>query len=473
MDAMHGRGTCSVVVATALVAGCRSAPTTRATPAVPASPTVAAGPVSPASEPVAGCGEGRSAKFSWLLATPGCAVDCVPTLTAFTTPPPSTAYESTSWCERADGVVDGPFVRLVHDRTTRQLELVYGQYWSGRPGGMWIADAVATRTSPRPVRLAEQSYDNDGRLDGADRAWDGSGEIVLDETFEHGVRVGAYAARDPYDGTVASGELARGTPLPADLHLVDLVEPRPLAPGKLGCGTIQFTPPDLGASVPVGAWRETYADGSLVWTRQFDRAGRPDGAFCEIADNKARTCTLANAGTGTLRVSFADVGSPRAELELELQDGQLHGRLREWHWRDDKRRLVAERHYKHGQLDGSIFERGNDEAWGEFELRGSYCAGSKCGAWTTTTPSKRRGIDDYSRDGVVLAHRMWDDHGDLADHWTKRELDYYERGELPPEEKRRKHRACLESLAHGGGCCELDADPPIDHVCQDGPPHRR
>ena len=87
----------------------------------------------------------------------------------------------------------------------------------------------------------------------------------------------------------------------------------------------------------------------------------------------------------------------------------------------------------------------------------------------------RGNVDDqreeevFDRSGTQLAGRRWKG-GKLLDQWTKKDLDYYERGEIPPRLRARKRRDCLNDLAKGG-CCEWDSSlPPRARICENGEP---
>ena len=402
-----------------------------------------------------------------------------------------------AWCTSDGGVAEGGFWHTLSSVGPTRMRI--GRFHEGRPVGTWVeilaGDGCGIATadvacSARP-RLAEQSYDEQGRLHGASRRWTETGQILLDESFVHGVRIGRYRTwhtngRPHQDGTFAAGE-----PLPADLHLADMPSPSLLASGPPGPRTIPAAWVRDGEHVPVGLWQTWLEDGSVASTRSFDAQGHPEGRFCE-----AGTCSVVTVGTGTLVLPYAD-GARGGEVHFSLRAHALHGVFEEWKriYEDERRHLVARRRYQDGRLDGAAeewdergqlilrqtyregvlegpsFERRSDDAWGpDVVVTGWYCQGHRCGTWILTSASRKRSEETYDSSGQQTGEWLWDEQGALRSHWTKAEMAYYERGSLPPDVRRWKHAECLRQLVRGD-CCEADSDPPPQAtVCNNKPP---
>lgn len=404
----------------------------------------------------------------------------------------SGSSERMAWCATADGVAEGGFWLAVDAHGREALRL--GRFHEGHPVGAWVelipGDGCSVETAEVSCadskRLAEQSYDEQGLLHGVNRLWTRTGRIVLDETFEHGVRVGRHRTWYPNGRPRRDGSFAAGEPMEEDLHLVEvpdarLLVPPPPPPREGSAGEAR------GHSVPVGVWQAWDEDGTVASTRSFDAKGHPEGTFCE-----ARKCSEIKAGTGALALGyeggevrfslrdgaldgvFEDRAWDRDDGRLHLaarrhyRNGKRHGSAEEW---DERRRLVSKQTYRDGVLAGPSFEHvPYDAAWGtDVVVVGRYCDGKRCGRWTWTVGSRKRREETYDPSGEQTGEWQWGEDGAPAGHWTKAEMAYYERGELPPDVRRRKHAECLQQMSTGA-CCEADSDPPPQAtICRNGP----
>jgi antitoxin component YwqK of YwqJK toxin-antitoxin module len=260
----------------------------------------------------------------------------------------------------------------------------------------------------RARTVVEQSYDEEGRLDGPNRGWTETGQLVLEETFVHGVRIGRHRAwypdgRPREDGTFAAGVAPiEGRPL-VDPPAPSVLASEPPSPGRGGDAWVG----DGRKNVPVGVWKAWGPDGSLRSERTFDEQGNPEGRFCE-----AGVCSEITAGTGAVVLPYGDGGALRFDLRDHALDGVFE--LREM----AEGKLVVERHrdrrgklegaserwyggkltwrwtYQAGVLDGPSFED-IDNPEGREITRGRNCQGHKCGTWTTTVDHRMQNQEIY------------------------------------------------------------------------------
>ncbi len=380
---------------------------------------------------------------------------CPPGVAVGTHHPPNEGTPiSITWCVDARGQPEGRYERTVG--RSREPTVVAGQFHAGLPIGVW------TETEPGGRVTARESYDEAGKLDGIHERWTAAGVLVLRESYAHGARVGRYERWYPSGRPMIAGSFAVG-PWPLDdLRLIDVPTVRPL-PGGVPADDPRVgttTPGDAasawsaraGNSFPIGAWQRWGEDGAVWSIRTFDAAGIPDGRFCD-----GPACTTIVAGTGTL--TYTDqVGKVR----FSMRAGVLHGVRQEW---DAKGQLLLRHTYRDGVLHGLWRENAIIDS---NSTVGTYCDGHKCGRWTITGESSERTVEVYDRAGVQLSEQKWDSEGRRAGGWTKEEMDYYERGEIPPAALRRLRARCLRLMKTGDCCDHFEGMPAKAIVCVNG-----
>jgi len=385
-----------------------------------------------------------------------------------------------AWCADAAGQRDGEF-RQALIGITRAGELVAGRYDHGVPVGIWrtevdagcrFARGPARDACEPPQRLAEESYDARGLLDGERRAWGADGRLRLREHFSHGLRSGAYETWHPNGQRARSGQLAVLPPPSWDPELG-------LAPIQRAAPAVNIWPPAGVRSVAVGSWQSWDETGRLVATERYDDAGQPIGDFCHWNDRRAQMeCEPLKQGTGTLTRLDAD-GRPAAKYRFAggklsgtsewfqhgrrvgrqtFAKGKAQGLHEEW---DDEGHLVLRETYRNDLLHGPYLEQQWEENGRREITRGRYCNDQKCGLWVRTMPPTRlRAERTYDVHGDQIAERSWDEDGQPIDAWSL------------AEQRAADHRACLAELAKGGCCDPEQRPPPGAKLCENGDPGR-
>jgi antitoxin component YwqK of YwqJK toxin-antitoxin module len=382
---------------------------------------------------------------------------CPPGIASGTDTPPSegTAVAS-AWCLDRQGEPEGAFRMTARGHGTHLV--VTGQFHAGRPVGTWTESRM-----DETVTVALQHYDDDGKLDGTNERWTETGKLVLRETFAHGTRVGRYETWYPSGRPKTAGSLAAGPWELDDFRLINLPSVALLSAGR---PLKDHKPRNVeasererawsaaaGSSFPIGTWQHWNEDGSVAFIRTFDLAGVPDGRFCENA-----VCTTLNAGTGTLAYSD-ELGKER----FSVRAGRAHGASEAW---DRNGKLQYLHTYRNGVLHGPWRELGD---YGVGLSVGTYCDGHKCGRWTITGASNERTLEVYDKVGVQLSEEKWSSDGRRVSGWTKADMNYYERGELPPAVLGRLRSRCGERMKTGDCCDYFDGIQPKAIVCRNGP----
>jgi antitoxin component YwqK of YwqJK toxin-antitoxin module len=373
-----------------------------------------------------------------------------------------------SSCVDTHGVRDGEHRQQTYGGLRNSLLL--GHFKDGRRVGtwtLWLSDPSCHEHTRCPPHLmsAENTFDDDGLLDGETRVWSDTGQLLLDEHFAKGARRGSYreyypSGRPRVQGTFADGKT---TKLP-ELHLADVSD-------YLVKDWLPASSPFRGTSVPVGTWRFWLEDGTLQSVRSFDPEGNPEGPFCrrdECVDvtNGTGTVDLENDGEdgwrvwehftlrdrlldGTVETKRIDGPKPHLLARSVYRMGQLDGLDEAW---DPDGKLLRRQTYREGILDGPSFERTTASQPGEeLTTEGRYCHGLKCGVFRERSSSGEHSEDVYRTQPdsyeELISSRRWDKNGVLVERWSE------------AESRRFLHAQCLAALRRGD-CCELGSDPP-------------